>query len=38
MEEVKQQTPLETNSNVKITYDIIYKYYTIRPCMKPFQN
>jgi len=38
MEEVKQEKPLETYSNVKITYHIIYKYYTIRPGMKPFEN
>lgn len=39
MEEVKQQKPLATYSNVRLTYhDTIYKYYTIRTGINPFEN
>jgi hypothetical protein len=39
MGEVKQHTPLETNSNVRLTYhNIIYKYYTVRTGINPFEN
>ena len=38
MEELKQEKPLETYSNVRLTYQIVYKYYPLRTGINPSEN